>query len=199
MNSQGGPIAAWAGRYAIAGRDFVWCLAIGLAAAALLVSSYGLAAALASLYLLVAMGLVTVSDSRTMLVPDVLSLPAIAAGLAATLALVQPPLSALIDHALAALAAALLLMLLRWLYWRWRGAIGIGLGDVKLAAAAGAWVGSAWLPLVFSLATMAALLAALVASRRATGGRLAATTAVPLGSFLAPAIALIWHYRLLWP
>jgi leader peptidase (prepilin peptidase)/N-methyltransferase len=71
---------------------------------------------------------------------------------------------------------------------------GLGLGDVKLAAAGGAWTGWQDLPNVVLVAAVAALALALVraAHRRK---RLAGTDRLPFGAFLAPAIWIVWALR----
>lgn len=122
--------------------------------------------------------------------PDPLTLPLLLAGLAAT-ALWQP--GALGDHALGATLGYLGLRALAFTYRRLRGRDGIGEGDAKLLAAAGAWVGSAALPQVLLLAALAGLL--LAAVRRVAGGqRLHALAAVPFGPPLALALWLVWLY-----
>jgi leader peptidase (prepilin peptidase) / N-methyltransferase len=137
------------------------------------------------------MTLVTVIDRRLFLIPDLLSLPAAALGFAVAF-LVGPEAGApnLFNHALAALVAAGMFYAVRALYTHWRGIEGMGLGDVKLAAAAGAWVGLDRLGATLLLACASALVAVLV--RRLSGQRVAPTLALPFGSFIAPSIALVW-------
>jgi leader peptidase (prepilin peptidase) / N-methyltransferase len=87
-------------------------------------------------------------------VPDRLSLPAIPAGLIASglLASESPAHAMMLSHLIAALVGALSLLAIREAYAVLRGREGLGLGDVKLAAVAGAWTGFAGLPLVLLLA-----------------------------------------------
>lgn len=154
--------------------------------------------AAASGYLLFTMLLVTLIDSRLMIIPDVFSLPAIPLGLVtATLAFPEDRQALLIDHAMAAAIAGLFLYGLRVLYFRLRGVSGLGLGDVKLAAAAGAWVGLAQLPSTCLLATGSALTAVLLRRMTAPEKTMTMTTAIPFGSFIAPAIVIIWGLMLL--
>jgi leader peptidase (prepilin peptidase) / N-methyltransferase len=90
-----------------------------------------------------------------------------------------------------ALAVALPLLALMEGYRRWRGRDGLGLGDIKLAGVAGAWLGWVTILAVLELATLAAIAAYLVnafARRR----RLRGTAFLPFGAFLAPAIWLGW-------
>jgi leader peptidase (prepilin peptidase)/N-methyltransferase len=68
----------------------------------------------------------------------------------------------------------------------------LGFGDVKLAAAAGAWTGLDGLPITLLLASGSALLAILVHGMLRPGERATPTTRIPFGSFLAPAIIVTW-------
>jgi leader peptidase (prepilin peptidase)/N-methyltransferase len=92
---------------------------------------------------------------------------------------------------LRAAAAALPLLALMLLYEWWRGRPGLGLGDVKLAAVAGAWLD--WFTIVGVIE--AAALAALTAYgvwRYVLRRPVVATTPLPFGLFLAPAIWAGW-------
>ena len=140
-----------------------------------------------------AMAAIAISDAKRFIVPDRLSLPAIPAGLLASglLAADAPAHVVMLGSLAAALTGAAGLFAVRKAYAALRGREGLGLGDVKLAAVAGAWTGFAGLPLVLLLACLGALAAAIVAAWRGKAG-LTATTAVPLGATLAPAIWLVW-------
>ena len=126
-------------------------------------------------------------DLRRWLLPDVLTLPLVLAGLAAAAAfdptgLTQRALGAAVGYtSLAAVAA---------LYQKLRGHEGLGRGDAKLLAASGAWVGVAALPQVILVASLLALLIA--AGLRLTGIRLGARSAMPFGPFLALATWVVW-------
>jgi leader peptidase (prepilin peptidase)/N-methyltransferase len=119
-------------------------------------------------------------DWDSMLLPDVLTLPLIPAGLLATLWL-EPELAT--DHALAAAIGYTVLRGLALLYRKVRGREGLGEGDAKLLAALGAWVGLEQLPLVVLVAALAGLVAALLMALR--GRDMQASTAIPFGPFLA--------------
>lgn len=128
-------------------------------------------------------------DLRTMLLPDVLTLPLLAIGLLET-AFVMP--DALVDHALGAAFAYLSLTILAW-SWRWfRGRDGLGMGDAKLLAAIGAWLGLSELPFALLLAACAGLAAAGAAA--VMGKRVTTATPIPFGPFLALAGWLLWLY-----
>lgn len=119
-------------------------------------------------------------DWHAMILPDVLTLPLIPAGLLATLWL-DPERAT--DHALAAALGYTALRGLALLYRRVRGREGLGEGDAKLLAALGAWVGLEGLPTVVLGAALAGLAAAGIMWLR--GGEMRATTAIPFGPFLA--------------
>ncbi len=83
-------------------------------------------------------------------------------------------------------------MLIGWLYHRYRGLDGLGLGDAKLFAAAGAWVGAEGLSTVLLMACGSALVAALVWQQfdKSMDGQ----TAIPFGPFLAFGFWVVWLY-----
>ena len=87
--------------------------------------------------------------------------------------------------------AAGLFLLVRIAYRRFRGRDGLGLGDVKLAAAAGAWLSLPMLPVAIEIAAITAL-AAYVLRQRSRRRVLRAAGRVPFGAFLAPAIWFGW-------
>lgn len=126
-------------------------------------------------------------DARHWLLPDVMTLPLVVAGLAAALALDPADFT---GRLFGAAAGYLALRAVAWLYRRSRGRDGLGEGDAKLLAAAGAWVGAAGLPQVVLFAALAALLAALCL--RLAGVRLGLASALPFGPFLALATWLVW-------
>jgi leader peptidase (prepilin peptidase)/N-methyltransferase len=132
-------------------------------------------------------------DARRFIIPDVLSLPAIPAGLLASGRLIEPSVAELVrlDHVIGMLAGGLGLWLVRAAYFRVRRREGLGLGDVKLAAAAGAWIG--WQSLSDAILLAAALALSLVIALALVRGReLSAAARIPFGCFLAPSIWLVW-------
>jgi leader peptidase (prepilin peptidase) / N-methyltransferase len=76
-------------------------------------------------------------------------------------------------------------------YRRLRGRDGIGLGDVKLAGVAGAWLDWPSIPIAVEIAALAALAVCLV-RWLGFGRTVSATTRLPFGLFLAPAIWIAW-------
>lgn len=137
---------------------------------------------------------IAVTDAEHFLIPDVLSLPAIPLGLLAARSLASEPSfgsEAALMHLGAAVLGAASLFGIREFYRRWRGREGLGLGDVKLAAAAGAWTGYQGLGHVLLLSCVLAFAYVLlthVRNLRAIEG----STALPFGVFLGPSIWLVW-------
>ncbi len=126
-------------------------------------------------------------DAQHWLLPDKLTLPLVLAGLAS--ALIFDP-GELTDRALGAALGYVALRAIAFLYRRLRGRDGLGQGDAKLLAAAGAWVGATALPQVILIAALAALFAA--GCLRVSCVRLGPFSALPFGPFLALATWLVW-------
>jgi leader peptidase (prepilin peptidase)/N-methyltransferase len=128
--------------------------------------------------------------------PDLLTLPMIAGGIAHA-ALVTP--TRLTDCIIGAAAGYLALVLVAEAYRRLRGIDGLGHGDAKLLGAAGAWLGWAPLPSVIFLGAGAGLL---FAAGRMLMGRQQLTEAIAFGPFIAAgfwAILLAGGQPLLFP
>jgi len=128
-------------------------------------------------------------DALAFRLPDILTLPLIAAGLAVAWWL---PDHDLVGHIVAALIAVLLFYAVAAVYRGVRHQDGLGLGDVKLAGAAGAWLGWQALPYVVLLASALGLVWAGVAAIRR--GRGALRERIPFGIALCFAIWVIWLY-----
>lgn len=131
-------------------------------------------------------------DARTYLLPDTVTWGGITLGIlsAPVLNPFEPWLSAGAAVARAA-CTALALVLLRWGYGWLRSREGLGFGDVKLAAAVGAWLPLACIPFCFALATCTALVTVMLGRLR--GESFDATAKLPFGTFLCPALWLVFY------
>jgi leader peptidase (prepilin peptidase) / N-methyltransferase len=132
-------------------------------------------------------------DVLWLLLPDGLTLPLVLVGLG--VAGVTAP-DTIFWHALGAACGYLGLRAVALTYRALRGREGMGAGDAKLLAAAGAWLGVAALPWVVLFAALAGLAVAGVAA--ATGRTMQATTALPFGAFVAAAFWLLWLFGSAW-
>jgi len=128
-------------------------------------------------------------DARTSLLPDVLTLTLLWTGLLINLSGVFAPL----PHAvLGAAGGYLLLWLVFHAYRLVTGREGMGHGDFKLVAAAGAWVGFQALPFLIVAASLSGVAGALALR---VAGRARAGQALPFGPYIAMAFgaALLWR------
>jgi leader peptidase (prepilin peptidase)/N-methyltransferase len=164
--------------------------AIATAAASMIVVPGGRGLAGAGLACL--MIAIAAVDARRFIIPDELTAAALALGLAD--AAIRHPDGIGEALAVAALRGAIVAAAFfgLWvLYRRLRGREGIGLGDVKLAGVAGAWLDWPSIPIAVEIAALAALAVCLV-RWLALGRAINATTRLPFGTFLAPAIWIAW-------
>jgi leader peptidase (prepilin peptidase)/N-methyltransferase len=140
-------------------------------------------------------------DFDFQILPDVITLPGIAVGLALSFAsLMRTPLQALLGAALGAGG----LFLLAFLYEKIAGQEGMGLGDVKMLGMIGAFLGPAGVLVTILAASLSGSVVglALIAFRGGDG-----KTRLPFGVFLALGAIAAWffadplvsRYRALWP
>ncbi len=130
-----------------------------------------------------------VIDHRHLILPDSLTLPLIPIGLAMAYA-IRP--ESIDTHLIGATLGFLAFAAVSWLYRQLRGRDGLGLGDAKLLAAAGAWLGWPALPGVVLMAAVTALLMALAAT--AVQNRAPATSEIAFGPHLALAFWASWLF-----
>ncbi len=118
------------------------------------------------------------TDLQTMRLPNVITLPGIALGLAFSLALAPGIESSLVGAAL----GAALPWLIRWVWFRATGVEAMGLGDVKMLAMIGAFLGwqQVWVVLFF-----ASLCGALVGITLLALRKRSLASRLPFGTFLA--------------
>jgi leader peptidase (prepilin peptidase)/N-methyltransferase len=135
---------------------------------------------------------IAVVDARRFIIPDELTIAALALGFVhAALLDTDAILQSLATAGLRGAVLALAFWGLRIAYGRLRGREGIGLGDVKLAGVAGVWLDWATMPVAVEIAALAAL--ATYAVRRLGGSRsVGRTIRLPFGLFFAPAIWIGW-------
>lgn len=167
------------GLFALVGAPF-WAASAGVADTAVVVASAVLAAGLIAL---------SIIDVRTFRLPDCLTLPLLVCGLIATWWIC-------IDdcrwHVVAAIAGYAILRFTAAVYQRYRGCEGLGLGDAKLLAAGGAWLGVEALPTVLLWACLLASAQVLFSWKRRGG--IDASTPVPFGPALSLGIWVVWLY-----
>lgn len=162
------------------------CAAIGAWAS---LSQPSLAAAALTALLGWQLFLIAVVDAEHFWLPDALTLPLAATGLATALLLDRPGLA---ESAIGAVVGFAGLWLVARLYRIARGREGLGGGDPFLLAAGGAWVGWIGLPSVLIWASVAGL--SLVIAARLSGRRMAGEDRLPFGVFLAAGIWLTWLF-----
>ncbi|HZZ63075.1 MAG TPA: A24 family peptidase [Roseiarcus sp.] len=137
------------------------------------------------------MAAIAIVDRRRLVIPDELNGAAFIAGLAAAgLWSGAAREEAIFDSLLRASLMFGLFFAFRTAYRRTRGVEGMGLGDVKLAAVAGAWLNWAWLPVAVDMAALSALAVTLV--RRLRGLGFDPKARLPFGAYFAPAIWICW-------
>ena len=135
---------------------------------------------------------IALTDARHFLVPNVLTAPALFLGLLFGVVFGGRSIGAAVTVCLLrGLAAALPFLGLMLLYQWLRGRPGLGMGDVKLAAVAGAWLDWVTIAWVIEAAAIAALITYGV-WRYLLRQPVGATTRLPFGLFFAPAIWLGW-------
>jgi leader peptidase (prepilin peptidase)/N-methyltransferase len=135
---------------------------------------------------------IAVTDNSRYIIPNELTAAAFMLGLfRAGAAGPDPDWTGMLWAALRATAIVVPLLALMLGYRRWRGRDGLGLGDIKLAAVAGAWLGWVTIFAVIELATLSAL-GAYVVNATIRKRPLKATEFLPFGLFLAPAIWIGW-------
>jgi leader peptidase (prepilin peptidase)/N-methyltransferase len=125
-------------------------------------------------------------DIASFRLPDALTLPLAAGGMALALIQGDEPLM----HALGFLLGVASFWLVDFVYWRLRKRHGLGFGDAKLFGAGGAWLGAEALPQILMIGCAAAFV--WVAFRLLVVGRETLSKPIPFGSALAVAIWAAW-------
>jgi leader peptidase (prepilin peptidase)/N-methyltransferase len=120
------------------------------------------------------------TDYDVQRLPDVITLPGIVTGALLSLWVAPGPIASLAGVAL----GAAVLLLVRWAWKRLTGVDGMGLGDVKMLAMIGAFLG--WRQVLVVL-FLASLMGAAVGLALAAAGRRSMQARLPFGTFLAVA------------
>jgi leader peptidase (prepilin peptidase)/N-methyltransferase len=126
-------------------------------------------------------------DLRRGIIPDWLNLVIAVAGLAR--AVIFDGWAAAVSAACEGIIIGAIVWLLRRLYFMLRKFQGLGLGDVKLLAASGTWIGVAGVPMQLLVASLTALAAAGV--MQLAGRTMTRQTSLPFGPFLALGLLLV--------
>ena len=162
-----------------------------------IVPAYALPGTLVLAWTLICLAII---DARTYLLPDCLTFPLIAMGLGHAILMgvilgdVRQGLWAGAENLFAAGLAFAFMGVVAWAFHRWRGREGLGLGDAKLLAAAGAWLGLSALPSVLLLAAASALIVTVAKPCLATGARFDRAAPLPFGPYLAAGTWIVWLY-----
>jgi leader peptidase (prepilin peptidase)/N-methyltransferase len=182
----------WLDRPAAEGQAAALILALVYAALALIAMREGsmpVPALAASAMLAAALIALSVIDWLTFRLPDAITLPLILAGPALALAFGWDG----VPWRFASAAAGFLaLFAVAHGYRALRGRAGLGLGDAKLFAAAGAWLGMEGLPSVLLWACVMALCGVVLAM--SLGRAVKATSRIPFGPFLALGFWAVWLF-----
>jgi leader peptidase (prepilin peptidase)/N-methyltransferase len=131
-----------------------------------------------------------VIDYRHYVLPDYLTLPLIPLGVLAVW--VAAPYS-LADSLIGAAVGLVFIVVLRFFYGIVRKREGIGLGDAKLLAAAGAWVTWEGLPTVILISALSGIVFA-VGRSMVLKSPLSGALRIPFGPFLALGLWIVWLY-----
>lgn len=136
-------------------------------------------AAVAACGFSVSLVVASIIDVRHRLLPDMITLPLLWAGLIVNLAGVFTTLSSAV---IGAACGYLVLWTLHWPFRLLRGVEGMGYGDFKLLAALGAWLGWAPLPWIVVISSVAGAVVGIVLIAT---GRNRADTPIAFGPFMA--------------
>jgi leader peptidase (prepilin peptidase) / N-methyltransferase len=151
-------------------------------------------AAICFILLGLASGLLAWIDLRRGILPDWLNLAIAVIGLAK--AMLLDGWASAFSAGCEGIAVGAIVFLLRQLYFMFRKFQGLGLGDVKLLASSGVWIGVAGVPIQLLVASLTALAAAGV--MQIAGRTVTRQTSLPFGPFLALGLLVtlaVQHHR----
>lgn len=191
------PIASWlaqGGKCRACGAQIGW-LYPGMEVGAAVVVVWAATAGMSDVMFWATVGLgwalltLAIMDLRDFILVDALTLPLVVAGLG--LLAWQVP-EAVLWHALGAAGGFALMVGVGFAYTAVRGREGLGFGDAKLMAAAGAWTGLEGVGTVLLYGAVLSL--GLVAAQRLFGRTFESDTPIPFGAGLAAGFWLTWLY-----
>jgi leader peptidase (prepilin peptidase) / N-methyltransferase len=129
-------------------------------------------------------------DAQRFLIPNELVVVGLSLGMLNAFVVGPQPVTAAAAAALRAFVLAFASFVFRAGYRYIRRREGLGMGDVKLAGVAGAWLGWMGAGLAIDMAALSALAGVLISALR--GQRFDHATRIPFGLFFAPAIWVVW-------
>ncbi|CCV09530.1 conserved membrane hypothetical protein [Mesorhizobium metallidurans STM 2683] len=130
---------------------------------------------------------ISIVDFRRLIIPDELNLALAGVGLSFQMATRPDDILLQILFAATTFAAV---WLVRRGHFLMTGRIGLGLGDVKMLAAAACWISPLLLPVLLFIASTSALL--FIGGQVVTVGPAAARARVPFGLFIATGLGCTW-------
>lgn len=133
---------------------------------------------------------ITVVDFRQMIIPNSLNLLLAASGLG--FCAISGPIGVATQGAFAA-AVFVIFLGIRHGHRQTTGRMGLGLGDVKMMAAAACWLDPLLFPLLLFVASASALLA--FGGQAMVSGGVTAETRIPFGPFIAIGLGCSWAFQ----
>ena len=124
-----------------------------------------------------ALVIISIVDTKHKIIPDIITLPGILLGLAAGSYLVG-----LKDSLIGLLVGGSTFLIISEIFYRVRGIVGMGGGDIKFIAAVGALLG--WQQVILII-FLSAFMGSLIGLMALVGKKLSALSRIPFGPFLA--------------
>ena len=130
--------------------------------------------------------IISIIDTKHKIIPDIITIPGILFGLIAGSYLVG-----LKDSSLGLLVGGSIFLIISEIYYRIRGRIGMGGGDIKFIAAAGALVGVQQVVLIVFISSFMGSLFGLVGL---AGKKVNALSKIPFGPFLSGGTLIVYFW-----
>lgn len=148
---------------------------------------------LLSLVLFINLAALAIYDARSFRLPNLLTLSLFIAGVAA---IIIAPRYPVVDHLIGAAVGLFLFPAINFVYRQIRGHDGIGMGDAKLLAGLGLWLGWPALPPLVLIGSLLGLAYAglVVVLKRDEKSKHAVKNPIPFGLFLAIAGWFVWLF-----